>query len=394
MILKNAFICDTSINQKCDIQIKDGIIVRIDSKIDDDDNILDCTNKTIMPQFIDLNIFPKNKTLSRKSLLTLADKSIKGGIGSIVLNSDTNPKIDNEMAIEFIKSINNDLQIDIYPAISSVNNENKICDISIMHSLGGIGIYLQSNQSPNTIDKIAKYAKMLDIPIFVNADDNLGGIINYGVMSAKLGLPAKNPLSEIKEVAKILEVAIFYDIKVIFSCIVEPRSIILINEAKKLNKNIFCETSIHHLILNDEHCDNYNTSAKLNPPLKDKKTQDILIRNLKENNIDLLTSLQCACYNSLKEKVFSEAEFGIDGIAYYFSLIFTNLVKNNIVDLQKISTLCSKNPAKILNLNYGEIKIGKLAKLMVLDLESSYKIEDSFLPYNNQICDGVVERFI
>ncbi|RAX52043.1 hypothetical protein CCY99_07790 [Helicobacter sp. 16-1353] len=394
MILKNAFIYDTSIKQKCDIQIKNGIIVKIDSNISDNDDILDCTNKTIMPQFIDLNVLPKNKTLSRKSLLSLAEKSMKGGVGSIVLNSDTNPKIDNEMAIEFIKGINNDLQVDIYPSISSVNNENKICDISIMHSLGGIGISLQSNQSPNTIDKIAKYAKMLDIPIFVNADDNLGGVINYGVMSAKLGLPPKNPLSEIKEVAKILEVAIFYNIKIVFRCIVEPRSIKLINEAKKLNKNIFCETSIHHLILNDESCDNYNTSAKINPPLKDKKTQEILIENLKENNIDLLTSLQCACYNSLKEKVFSEAEFGIDGIAYYFSLIFTNLVKNDIIDLQKISTICSKNPAKILNLNYGEIKVGKLAKLMVLNLKSSYKIEDFFLPYNNQICDGVIEKFI
>lgn len=394
MILKNAFVCDWEMGQKCDVQIQDNIITKIDSTIDNDDIVLDCTNKTIMPQFIDLNILPKNKTLSRKSLLSLAQKSIQGGVGGIVLNSDTNPKIDNEVVIEFIKNIDRDLQITIYPTISSVNDSNKICDISIMNSLGGVGIYLQSNQTPNTIDKIAKYAKMLDIPIFVNADDKLGGVINYGVMSAKLGLPAKNPLSEIKEVAKILEVAIFYDIKVVFSCIVEPRSIQLINEAKKINKNIFCETSIHHLILNDEYCDNYNTSAKLNPPLKDKKVQEILIENLKNNNIDLLTSLQCACYNSLKEQVFGEAEFGIDGIAYYFSLIFTHLVKTNMVDLQTIAKLCAKNPARILNVNYGEIKVGKIAKLMILDLESSYTIEDSFLPYNNQTCYGIVEKFI
>lgn len=395
MIFKNAFLCDFEINKKCDIEIKEGIITNIDSNIDSKiEETIDCNNKTIMPQFIDCNVLPKNKTLSKKFLLSLAKKAKNGGVGTIILDSNTIPKIDNEITIEFIKNINNDLDIDIYPLTSSINNENKICDISIMHSFGSIGINIQSNQSPNTIDKIAKYAKMLDIPIFVNADDNLGGVINSGIMSAKLGLPPKNPLSEIKEVAKILEIAIFYNIKAIFSCITEPRSIELINEAKKINKNIFCETSIHHFILNDESCNNYNTLAKINPPLKDEKAQKILNENLANDKIDLLTSLQCACYNSLKEQVFSEAEFGIDSIAYYFSLAYTNLVKNNILDLKKLSLICSKNPAKILNLNHGEIKVGKEAKLMIIDLEKSYEIQDAFLPYNKNICNGIVEKLI
>ena len=308
MILKNATICDESKFQISDIQIKDDIIVKTDSDIKEDDETIDCRDKIVMPQFIDLNIFPKNKSLSRKNLESLAKKAKNGGVGILILNSNTNPKIDNEMILEFIKSINKELEITIYPLISSTDNENKLIDISILNSLGGIGVNLQSSSSSNTIDKIAKYAKMLDIPVFVNADDDLGGVINYGEMSAKLGLPARNPLSEIKEVAKILEVAIFYNIKVIFQTITETRSIHLINEAKKTNPNIFCETSIHHLLLNDTACDGYNTLAKINPPLKDKKSQEALIESFKNNQIDLLTSMQCACYKSLKEQLFEQAE--------------------------------------------------------------------------------------
>ncbi len=393
MILKNALICDTNTNKKSDIQIKNGIISKIDSNINDDDDIIDVTDKIVMPQFIDLNVFPKNKTLSRTSLLSLSKKALKGGIGTIILNSDTNPKIDSEIAIEFIKSINNDLKIEILPMISSTNKDGGICDISIMHTLGGIGIYLQSNATPNTIDKIAKYAKMLDIPIFVNTDDELGGVINYGTISAELGLNARNPLSEIKEVAKILEVAIFYQIKVVFSAISEKRSIELIKQAKKLNPNIFCEVSIHHLLLNDESCKNYNTSAKIFPPLKDKSTQEYLLDSLQNGSIDLLTSLQCACYNSKKEQVFSEAEFGIDAMEYYFSLVFS-LVKNNIINLNTLSNICTSNPARILGLQYGEISIGKIAKLMIIDTESCYTIQDLFLPYNAMKCSGIVEKFI
>ena len=391
MILKNATICDESKFQISDIQIKDDIIVKIDSDIKENDETIDCRDKIVMPQFIDLNIFPKNKSLSRKNLESLAKKAKNGGVGILILNSNTNPKIDNEMILEFIKSINKELEITIYPLISSTDNENKLIDISILNSLGGIGVNLQSSSSSNTIDKIAKYAKMLDIPVFVNADDNLGGVINYGEMSAKLGLPARNPLSEIKEVAKILEVAIFYNIKVIFQTITETRSIHLINEAKKTNPNIFCETSIHHLLLNDTACDGYNTLAKINPPLKDKKSQEALIESFKNNQIDLLTSMQCACYKSLKEQLFEQAEYGIDTIGSYFSLIYSYLIKTNITDLQTISRICSKNPAMILGLNCGEIKVNKEAKLMIIDINSNNTIEDS--PYNKDLF-GKVQQLI
>ena len=59
MILKNATICDESKFQISDIQIKDDIIVKIDSDIKENDEIIDCRDKIVMPQFIDLNIFPK-----------------------------------------------------------------------------------------------------------------------------------------------------------------------------------------------------------------------------------------------------------------------------------------------------------------------------------------------
>ncbi|MDE6886469.1 MAG: amidohydrolase family protein [Helicobacteraceae bacterium] len=394
MVIKNALIVDNENDFKKDIEIKDNIITKIDSNITSKSEVLDLKNKIVIPQFIDFNVFPKNKSLSRKSLLSLAKKAKNGGVGIIALNSACSPKIDNEMVIEFIRSINNNLEIEILPLISSNDTEGKICDISIMNTLGGVGIGLNSIEDSNTIDKIAKYAKMLDIPLFVNADDNLGGVINYGEMSAILGLPARNPLSEIKEVAKILEVAIFYNIKVVFSAISEMRSIELINETKKYDKNIFAEVSIHHLSLNDSACENYNTNAKLNPPLKDKKTQELLLESLQNGKIDLLTSLQCACYNSKKEQIFSEAEFGIDSIEYYFSLLYTKLVKTKIITLEKLINICALNPAKILNLNCGEIKVGKEAKLMVLDLEKSYKLKDDFLPYNGEKLFGIIDKFI
>lgn len=388
------------------IKIANGVIIDC-GKLDLEDikgkKVLDFKDALIAPQFIDLNVFPKNKSLSRNSILSLGKKAKSGGVGIIALNSATNPAINNEMAMEFVKNIST--EVAILPLIASntehfVNSKiecvgkDKICDIAILNALGGVGINLDSVKDANTIDKVAKYAKMLDIPLFINANDNLGGMINYGELSAKLGIPPRNPLSEIKEVAKMLEVAIFYDIKVVFSAISEIRSLSLINQAKKHNPNIFAEVSIHHLLLSDEACANYNTSAKINPPLKDEKTRQKLCESLQNGEIDLLTSLQCAYFNSKKELPFGNAEYGIDSISHYFALLYSNLVAKNIIDLERLFTICAENPAKILNLNCGKITKGREAKLMAVDLESNITIDDAFSPYNDKKLKCKIIEFI
>lgn len=389
MIIKNAILHD---NTHCDLEITNGYISDIKQYIISNSiDIVDISNKVLLPQFIDLNTYPKDKNLSINAINNLYKKAVKGGVGCILIMPDTMPSIDNEIIAELVNVINKE---GIYSITNAINSNGKISDISIIHSYGARGIYLQSNLNSNIIDKIAKYAKMLDIPIFVNAYDAMGGLINYGEVSFELGLEPRHPLSEIKEVSKIIEVAIFYNIKVIFSAISEPRSIELINEAKKINPNIFSEVSIHHLTLNDKECENYNTKAKINPPLKDEKAREKLMYALIENKIDLLTSLQCE--NSLKNKelVFNEAAFGLDSIENYFGILFTKLIKTNIISWDQLLTLCVYNPAKILNLDSRALKIGEVAKLMVVDLKQSYVIKNSNSLFYGREYFGVVERFI
>lgn len=407
MLLKSARICDASSDFCGDIWLENGVIKRVGDEICADEiqadgagaesaengaefEVLDCSGKIVCPQFIDLNVLPKNRALNRKNLLSLVEKAKNGGVGGFVLRGDTAPRIDSEMAVEFIKSLDSGANL-IFPSIAATNGEGKICDISILHALGGAAIALSSAQEANVIDKTAQYAKMLDLPLFITADDGLGGVVNRGAMAANLGLSAKNPLSEIKEVAKMLEVAVFYGISAVFSCVTEPRSLELIDEAKKYNENIYCETSIHHLLLDESACAGYNTAAKINPPLKDKATQEILLDALKCGRIDLLTSLQSASSVSLKEQVFSEASFGIDAISHYFSLLFGRLMQKG-VNLSRICAVCAANPAKILRLNCGAIRPGLEARLMIIDPQKSVTIEDS--PYGGLVCSGVVEGFI
>lgn len=389
MILQNVRLYKKQ-NKIIDLHLKD-------SNNKKDNKILNLNGAIIAPRLIDFNTSLKNQIISTKNLNSLSHKAFQGGLGAVGL---INVEINNELVIEFINNLNDNLKCKILPIIYPLTKEHKIADISILHSLGCMGIYLQSNWEANIIDKIAKYAKMLDIPLFVNADDEIGGVMNCGNLSAKLGLSARSALSETKEVAKILEVAIFYNIKVVFSAISEPRSIELINNARKNNKNIYCEVSIHHLILDESYCSAYNTYAKINPPLKDIKTKEILINYLKENKIHLLTSLQKQWSENYKKLVFNEAKDGIDCIEWYFSLLYHNLVRSGIITLEKLIELCAINPLKILNkstminreLNNGTLEAGSDTKFIIINTDEEIEINKDKSPYSGRYY-GIITQF-
>ena len=138
---------------------------------------------------------------------------------------------------------------------------------------------------------------------------------------------------------------------------------------------------MHHLILSEQVCDDYNTAGKLNPPLPSESARQGLLEALGNGAIDVLTSLQCADFNSQKDQVFELASFGIDSIAYGFALAYDRLFKPHNLSLSLLSKLCSHNPAQILGLDSGALEVGKKADFMVVDLAGRTPITDSFSPY-------------
>lgn len=342
------------------------------------------------PKLIDLNVRPKNNTLSRKPLSLLCLKAKRGGIGALALSADTEPKVSTEIALGFIKSLQED--VEVIPLSYAMNEDMKINNLSILKDLGAGGIFIASNMEASILDNAAKYAKMLKSPLFICANDELGGLINEGEVSATLGLLARNPLSEIKEVAKICEILLFYNISGVFSALSERRSIEIVKEARRFNNNIYAECSVHHLALEDSACYNYNTNAKINPPLKDTATRMYLLRALREGNIHLLTSLQSATFNSSKEKIFEDASFGIDAIAYYFPLLNTFILKERILNIMELFKIASLHPAKILGISFlleafhiatREDFTGMVSakNFLLIDLDKEITPKDPFLPY-------------
>lgn len=413
MLFQNAALCDYQGIKKADLRAQNGLITDIGSLQPlKDEDIYDAKDRILFPAMIDLNVAPKSLSLSRKNLLSLAQKALKGGAGSILLYPHTTPSCSENGSIELIKSLNKESPIHLIPAISPLDSQGKLSDISTLHTNGAKAIFAPSDIDAHSLMSIAQYAQMLDIPLMCFCQDSsvADGVMNEGILSASLGLPSIPAYSQTKEVAKIAEMFKNMPIKLIFDTLVYPRSFEILqsfraihNKTSQKNKDsmqfgetpqFFTQTSIHHLILDESLCDNYNTAAKLNPPLVEKNAQSKLIEMLQNGYIDTLTSLQCADFNSKKDQVFELASFGVDALEIYFPLLYTYLHKAYNIPLPLISQFTSYTPAQILNLNKGALQEGKIAQLFVFNPHTRFKVNDMFSPYHQHNLYGNIEAFL
>lgn len=396
MLFKNAMLCDYQGIREADLRTQDGLITEIGSlRAMAREEVLDMQGKILLPAMIDLHVAPKALSLSSKTLISLAQKALKGGVGSILLYPHTTPSCSESGSIELIKSLNNKSPIHLLPAINPLHPTHKLSDISLLHQSGGRAIFTHSDYDAHTFMRIAQYAQMLQIPLICFCQDSAlaDGVMHEGLLSAELGLPSIPPYSQTKEVVKIAEMLRHLPIKLIFDSLVYPRAFELLHtyRAQSQQYQFYTQTPIHHLILNESLCQNYNTAAKLNPPLVDSHSQQQLLARLKNGEIDMLTSLQCADFNSKKDQVFELASFGIDALQSYLSILYTFLHQAHKIPLEVISKLTSFTPSQILGLNKGALTEGKIAELVVFNQHERYICEDVFSPYYKRELHGVVE---
>ncbi len=391
MIIKNAVLCDARGERHGDVEIKDGVITKIADKLSCDD-VIDAKGAYLLPGLIDLNVSLRDSQLNTSRLEKLSDTAIKGGVTTVVLNPESEPAINNEIVLEFVLE-RKFSGAKISSAICATQDEKSLSNIAILLKKGAVAPALESSVDGNLIRRVFEYMKMYEGTVFCSAKDkaiNGNGVMFEGEVSARLGLPGISVLGEIIHVAKMIEIARYFDVQVLFKGLFTRRSLEMITAAKKEGLKVFSEMSIHHLALDDSACDGFNTYAKIFPPLADEKGKLSLQESLRKGEIDILTSLHSPQSKVNKEVAFYDAAYGTEAIEEILPLYFTKLVKSGLIDLSQLSKMVSLTPAQMIKKNSGLIEEGRLADLVIFDAEASSPVEKVQSLYADEILKGRV----
>jgi dihydroorotase len=246
----------------------------------------------------------------------------------------------------------------------------------------------------NIAIKVAEYVKMYDTTLFCKAEDNSlksQGVMFEGDVSSKLGLSGIPELSEVAHVSRMIEIARYYDIKILFKAISSPRSLCMIKKAKEEGVKVKAEVSLHHLIKSDKECENFNTTAKIDPPLVDEISRQKLIKALQNNEIDILSTLHQPNSPVNKEVAFFDAAYGSSALNEALSLYYTKLVKSGYIDMQKLIDLTSTNPLNIINITKPSLEIGsEITDFIGFDTSYKYTLKNPNSLYNNEEIYGKI----
>lgn len=387
IIIKNGRVIDavSNIDRVMDILIEDGIIKEVSQPINKNaDKIIDAANKWVVPGFIDLHVHLREPGFEYKETIKTGTKSAaKGGFTTVCCMPNTNPVVDSKMVVEYIKlKAEKEASVNVLP-IGSITKSQKgeqLSDIEGMIKAGICAISEDGKSVKNALllKQAMLIAKKFNIPVMSHCEDIdlvQKGAMNESKYSKALGIRGISNSSE--EVIEARDIILAKETQAhLHLCHVSTSvGVELIREAKKRGQNISAEVCPHHFTLTDSVVTKDNTNMKMNPPLRSETDVKSLKEALKDGTIDVIATDHAPHSIEDKNKSFEDAAFGIVGLETAFSLALTELVcKGYLTPLQLIEKM-SANPAKILGIDKGSLKVGKVADITIIDPEAEYKID-------------------
>lgn len=415
MLLKNcnAFIDNEFINT--DILIENEKIVKIAPNINYCGEVIDVKGRLVSAGFVDIHQHLREPGYSHKETIKTGSlANAKGGITTACAMPNLKPVPDSlenlNQELELIKK-DSCMKVLPYGAITleekgqSLVNFSELAPFVFAFSDDGRGVANAKIMKDAMIEcaKLNKYV----VAHCEDLDLVEGGFMHDGLQAKKLGIKGISSSSESVQVARDMLLCKETNSNYHVCHISAKESVKMVELGKSLGVNISCEVTPHHLISCDEDIKEDNGMWKMNPPLRSKDDKDYLIKALNEGIIEVIATDHAPHSKDEKQGGFSKAYFGIIGSEFAFSLLYTKLVKSNLVSLKTILNAFSTNPKKIFNLeNAGELKTGSRADIVVIDLEKTWELKESEIislgkntPYLGEvlsskvmltICDGKI----
>ncbi len=393
MVITNVVVCDVEGERKVDVKIVSGKIVEVGKSLQDSE-IIDGKGGYLLPGLIDVNVRLKDGILSSRTIETLAREAIKGGVTTVVMAPDSKPAVADEISLEFVQRHREQPQgANIETTVATNDEAELLSNIAILLKRGAVAPYMTTSVRNNVACRIAEYVKMYDTTLFCKAEDtslSSVGVMAEGTLATKLGLVGIPLLGETVHVARMIEIAREFGIRILFKSIASPRSIEMINRAKKEAVDVQCEVSIMHLMRCDEACDDFNTTAKITPPLATRENMQLLQDALGRGEVDLLTTLHRP--NSLvnKEVAFADASYGSEAISEALPLYYSKLVRSGLIDLSTLMRLAAKNSAALIGKQGGMIQAGMDADLILFDPEGTTEVDNPQSLFDKETLQGAI----
>ncbi len=387
ILLKGARLIDVAekMDGEKDIVVESGRIVEV-GKISEKNftgDVLDCGGKIISPGWLDMHVHLREPGSEGKETIASGSlASANGGFTAVCCMPNTDPPIDSQEMIQYIKDRSKGSLVNVYPiaAITKKREGKELSEILELVEQGAVAISDDGSpvMSAELMRRALEYSKMVDIPVIGHEEDSTmteDGKMHEGFVSTCLGLHGMPSVAEEIMIARDIMLAEYTGGRFHVAHISTRDSVELVRMAKARGIKITAEATPHHFALTDETVRGFDTNTKMNPPLRTEKDRQAVVDGLRDGTIDTIASDHAPHAFEEKEAEYIYAPFGIVGLETALGLTLTQLIHQNVISWQQLISLFTVNPYRILNLPAPSIKTGAPANLTIFSPEEKWTVD-------------------
>ena len=377
LMLKNGTVYGGGISAQQDLHIADGFFTAETTE----PTAFSCDTFAVFPGFADVHVHLREPGFSYKETIASGTRACaRGGYTDVCAMPNLKPApdcADNLAAEQAILERDAVIRVHPYGTITRGEQGEALSDMAalapnvVAFSDDGRGV-----QDETMMKNAMREAKRLGKIIAAHCEDNSllrGGCIHDGAYAAAHGHKGICSASEYKPIERDLHLAAETGCAYHVCHVSAKESVALIREAKKAGIDVTCETAPHYLLLTENDLQEHGR-FKMNPPLRSQADRDALLEGIADGTIDMIATDHAPHTAEEKSRGLAGSLMGVVGIETAFPLLYTYLVKKNILSLEKLIALLHDNPCRRFGIGH-DIAVGQSADCTVFDLAAQYTID-------------------
>ncbi|HKB08578.1 MAG TPA: dihydroorotase [Candidatus Polarisedimenticolia bacterium] len=348
--------------------------------------VLDATGLWVCPGLVDMHVHLREPGQEHKETIETGTRAAAaGGFTSIACMPNTDPWNDGLSVTEYIVSeARRKGVVNVYPigCVSKNGKGQELAEIGDMVRSGAVAVSDDGRPIGNSylLRMALEYTKIFGVPVIDHCEDkslSAAGVMNEGYISTMLGLKGIPAASEEVAVATDLAVAAMTQGRLHLAHLSTRGSLDKVRRAKADGIRVTCEATPHHLVLTDQAVadTDYDPNTKMNPPLRREQDRQALVEGLADGTIDAIASDHAPHHADEKLVEFDDAPFGVIGLETTVPLVLDRLVRGGALTPTRFVEVLSVNPAAILGIRKGTLKVGSDADVTLIDPDLERRVD-------------------
>jgi dihydroorotase len=391
-MLKGGHVVDPvhGIDGVADILIEGGVVTGIGPNLEagGDVQVVDVpAGFVVCPGFVDMHVHLREPGQEHKETVASgAAAAAAGGFTAVACMPNTDPVNDDASVTRAIldKAAAAGL-VRVYPigAVSKGMKGEQLAEIADLRAAGCVAISDDGRPVPTAIlmRRALEYAGMFDLLVIDHCEEPSlkgEGVAHEGYVASLLGLRGIPAAAESVMVDRDIALAEMTGSAVHIAHLSTRQALRSVRAAKARGVRVTCEVAPHHFTLTDERLSGpveYDTNLKMNPPLRERVDVDALLQGLQDGTVDAIATDHAPHQADEKHVEFDRAPFGIIGLETAVPLSLDRLFHTGVITMRRLVQLLSVNPARILNVTGGTLRVGRPADITILAPEVTQTVD-------------------